>query len=311
MTPANIAIVFAPNLLKPLGDDLMQQMRDTEFSNRLMILFIAEFNVIFKDEPNPTEQHRAQPLLRGQKRRSSWSGGQAELAAMALSEHAIAVKEGAHATTRRTEISTGRSNGFTISRKPNQIASPTTPVIVRRLSPVTGPSAVSYRLAVSQERKKPLNAPPLPIQPSLTDALVPTHPPLVVGGERSLASVLVLGVTKPPAVSLTTSGERKLADILISSSPIPPNTAPLPPNRRIRGKPSVDRGSARGNRGNRGTACPPNEGRGGQASARGRGAPRSRANGPQPPLATPRENASRGRTVSHPTSPTSNIPFPK
>ena len=47
MTPANIAIVFAPNLLKPPGDDLLMQMRDTEFSNHLMILFISEFDSIF------------------------------------------------------------------------------------------------------------------------------------------------------------------------------------------------------------------------------------------------------------------------
>ena len=48
MTAENIAIVFAPNLLKPMGDDIMVQMLDTEYANKLMILFIKEYNEIFK-----------------------------------------------------------------------------------------------------------------------------------------------------------------------------------------------------------------------------------------------------------------------
>lgn len=48
MGPENIAIVFCPNLLKPMGDDLMVQMLDTEYSSKLMVLFISEFGKIFK-----------------------------------------------------------------------------------------------------------------------------------------------------------------------------------------------------------------------------------------------------------------------
>lgn len=48
MSPANIAIVFCPNLLKPMGDDIMVQMLDTEYSSKLMVLFITEYEQIFK-----------------------------------------------------------------------------------------------------------------------------------------------------------------------------------------------------------------------------------------------------------------------
>ena len=48
MTPANIAIVFAPNLLKPIGDDIMVQITDSAYSNSLMELFVTDFEEIFK-----------------------------------------------------------------------------------------------------------------------------------------------------------------------------------------------------------------------------------------------------------------------
>lgn len=47
MGPANIAIVFAPNLLKPPGDDLLMQITDQAYSNRLMELFLTHYEVIF------------------------------------------------------------------------------------------------------------------------------------------------------------------------------------------------------------------------------------------------------------------------
>ena len=48
MTPANIAIVFAPNLLKPESDDIVTQITDTPYSNKLMELFVQQYKVIFK-----------------------------------------------------------------------------------------------------------------------------------------------------------------------------------------------------------------------------------------------------------------------
>lgn len=52
MTPANIAIVFAPNLLKPEDDDIVTQITDTPYSNKLMELFVQHSDSIFKDEPD-------------------------------------------------------------------------------------------------------------------------------------------------------------------------------------------------------------------------------------------------------------------
>ena len=48
MKPANIAIVFAPNLLKPEGDDILTQIADSAYSNRLMEVFVTEYEKIFK-----------------------------------------------------------------------------------------------------------------------------------------------------------------------------------------------------------------------------------------------------------------------
>ena len=48
MHPANIAIVFAPNLLKPQSDDIATQITDTPYSNKLMELFVQQYHVIFK-----------------------------------------------------------------------------------------------------------------------------------------------------------------------------------------------------------------------------------------------------------------------
>jgi len=47
MTPSNIAIVFSPNLLKPIGDDVCMQIDDTPYSNKLMELFVTYYDEIF------------------------------------------------------------------------------------------------------------------------------------------------------------------------------------------------------------------------------------------------------------------------
>jgi len=76
MTAENIAIVFAPNLLKPMGDDIMVQMLDTEYANKLMILFIKEYNEIFKFEPDPLpDKFSTAPLVRTHRRSRSWTTG--------------------------------------------------------------------------------------------------------------------------------------------------------------------------------------------------------------------------------------------
>ena len=47
MTPSNVAIVFAPNLLKPPGNDVMAQIDDTPYSNKLMQMFVINYDTLF------------------------------------------------------------------------------------------------------------------------------------------------------------------------------------------------------------------------------------------------------------------------
>ena len=64
MTPANIAIVFAPNLLKPIDDDITIQIADTPLSNRLMELFVKEYDAIFAEEPDEPPPKPKKMLMR-------------------------------------------------------------------------------------------------------------------------------------------------------------------------------------------------------------------------------------------------------
>ncbi len=47
MTVNNIAIVFAPTLLRPLGDKMDQIIQDSSYGNNLMTLMIEEYSSIF------------------------------------------------------------------------------------------------------------------------------------------------------------------------------------------------------------------------------------------------------------------------
>ena len=47
MTPANIAIVFAPNILRPPSDDIFTQMSDSSAANRLFQAFVIHFDELF------------------------------------------------------------------------------------------------------------------------------------------------------------------------------------------------------------------------------------------------------------------------
>lgn len=48
MTPSNIAIVFAPNILRPKGNDIFTQMQDSGDANRLFEGLIGHCDAIFE-----------------------------------------------------------------------------------------------------------------------------------------------------------------------------------------------------------------------------------------------------------------------
>ncbi len=50
MTVNNIAIVFAPTLLRPLGDKMDQIIQDSGHGNYLIKLMIEEYNSIFEQQ---------------------------------------------------------------------------------------------------------------------------------------------------------------------------------------------------------------------------------------------------------------------
>lgn len=53
MTPSNIAIVFAPNIFRPPGNDIYAQMQDSGLANRLFSTIVVKSGEVFKDEPDP------------------------------------------------------------------------------------------------------------------------------------------------------------------------------------------------------------------------------------------------------------------
>lgn len=48
MTPTNVSIVFAPNLLRSENDDLNIALHDAPYANKLLTFFIEHFDELFK-----------------------------------------------------------------------------------------------------------------------------------------------------------------------------------------------------------------------------------------------------------------------
>ena len=61
MAPSNIAIVFAPNILRPPGNDIFTQMQDSGLANRLFQVLIVRSENVFVDEPDPAPFREAAP----------------------------------------------------------------------------------------------------------------------------------------------------------------------------------------------------------------------------------------------------------
>lgn len=55
MTPSNISIVFAPNILRPHGNDAITIMQDSRVINRVFQEMIVQYNDIFQNEPEPSK----------------------------------------------------------------------------------------------------------------------------------------------------------------------------------------------------------------------------------------------------------------
>jgi len=55
MHPANLAIIFAPNLLRCENNDIGIMIEDTPYANELMIIFLQHFDTLFKDYKTPEE----------------------------------------------------------------------------------------------------------------------------------------------------------------------------------------------------------------------------------------------------------------
>jgi hypothetical protein len=56
MNSSNLAIVFAPNLLKPKGEQLQMIMSDSPHTNGLMVTLIEEYELIFEAEDLETTE---------------------------------------------------------------------------------------------------------------------------------------------------------------------------------------------------------------------------------------------------------------
>jgi hypothetical protein len=56
MNSSNLAIVFAPNLLKPKGEQLQMMMSDSPHTNGLMVTLIEEYELIFEAEDLETTE---------------------------------------------------------------------------------------------------------------------------------------------------------------------------------------------------------------------------------------------------------------